>query len=609
MATAAGYQGYGSPERAKVDRERRLAELLQQGALDTGPKSLWEGVAQLGKAFIARDAMGRADKAEGEYGDSQRRAFDLLSSQMFPDSAGTASVSQAPTPGSGDAKARLMAKANPEGTDPHAAMAAPQTAPGPAPAADPNAITKTDLPPLPQASPGVAAIAEALSRQGGPVSPYMQEYAQPGQPAPAAPPMAQPAPQMQPQAAPQAGMNPTARIAGALMAQPPMQKPAPQRQTGGMSPDNIRAGMQQVYAMTGDMQTALSWGQAQEQQQYARGRDTMEDQRWDAQFGFQKDRAAVGDQQWGEQFGFQKDRAGVQDSQWGQQFDFQQGRAEVGDQQWGAEFGESKRQFDARMAAEKAAADAKAAAAASGGAVFEGPQLATIYNKNMDVLDAATEYQGTLDLVANTAKQFIDQSKDWNSQGEGFWNDIGQALSMETSDLKALTNRIAPLMRQPGSGASSDKDVEMFRSSVVNINNTPDANQRFAKGAAAMAKRNQQYVEFLTQTINPQDPQSRQKAQQLWNIYKSDQPIFLENGAVNEVVAPFSEWLSSNMRDIQVSPSGMPTGKRTGQIGDGPAAAMQSVMTQAPQVDTPPPGIDPEDWKYMSPEDKAKFRR
>lgn len=322
--------------------------------------------------------------------------------------------------------------------------------------------------------------------------------------------------------------------------------------------EDTNAARLKAIAEIGGPMAALQYQQGQEQQNYMRGRDATADKQWDLQFGFQKDRAGRQDYVDDRGFGYQQDRDAVADNQWGQQFDFQQGRAEVGDQQWGAEFGESKRQFDERMAAERAAA-AQAAALkqqeidqkTNGSAVFEGPQLASIYKDNMGVLDQATQYQGTLDLIANTAQQFIDQSKDWGSQGEGLWNDIGQALSMETSDLKALTNRIAPLMRQPGSGASSDKDVEMFQSSVVNINNTPDANRRFADGATAMARRNQQYVDFLTQTITPQDPQSRQKAQQLWNIYKSDQPIYLPNGEVNKAAMPFDQWLAENMGETQ----------------------------------------------------------
>ncbi len=82
MATGyQGYQGY-DPERAKVDRSRRLAEMLQEGALDTGPKSFWEGAAQLGKAFIARGAMDKADKAESAYGDVQKQKYAQLAQTL-----------------------------------------------------------------------------------------------------------------------------------------------------------------------------------------------------------------------------------------------------------------------------------------------------------------------------------------------------------------------------------------------------------------------------------------------------------------------------------------------------------------------------------------------
>ena len=53
-----------------LDKARQMAELLQQGATDTGPKSFWEGAAQLGKAFIARGANERADQAESTYADT-----------------------------------------------------------------------------------------------------------------------------------------------------------------------------------------------------------------------------------------------------------------------------------------------------------------------------------------------------------------------------------------------------------------------------------------------------------------------------------------------------------------------------------------------------------
>jgi len=332
----------------------------------------------------------------------------------------------------------------------------------------------------------------------------------------------------------------------------------------GQATDDARL---QAIAEIGGPAALLQYQQNKEQTDYARGRDAMEDKRWDAQFGFQKDRAATGDKQWDRQFEFGVDRAGTQDNQWNQQFDFTQDRAGVADKQWGAEFGENQRQFNERMAAERAAAaqaaqlkQAEMEAKAAGGAVFEGPQLATIYNKGMDAIDEARKDQGRLDKIARTAEQFVSTAKDkgfWQ-QGEGFWNDMFQAFSMDTTTLKSLTDYIAPLMREAGSGSSSDRDIDMFKSAVVSVNNTPEANERFAKGASAIAKRNNEYVSFLTQAINPQDPQSRQKADQIWNIYKEDQSLFGDGGVVNEAVKPFDAWLSENMGGVTgAAPTGV----------------------------------------------------
>ena len=77
MAGYAGYQGY-DPERGAVDRKRQLADLLQQRAMETGPKSFAEGISQIGQALIARSAMGDADAAETAYSDNRKKAADML---------------------------------------------------------------------------------------------------------------------------------------------------------------------------------------------------------------------------------------------------------------------------------------------------------------------------------------------------------------------------------------------------------------------------------------------------------------------------------------------------------------------------------------------------
>ena len=77
-----GYTGY-DPELDRLKQRRDIAEALQQGALETGPKSLPEGIAQIGKALIARQAMKKANKAGDAYKSNQDRIAEALGATFF----------------------------------------------------------------------------------------------------------------------------------------------------------------------------------------------------------------------------------------------------------------------------------------------------------------------------------------------------------------------------------------------------------------------------------------------------------------------------------------------------------------------------------------------
>lgn len=308
-----------------------------------------------------------------------------------------------------------------------------------------------------------------------------------------------------------------------------------------------------IFETTGDPTAAINAGMGQkrqmledqryaDEQKYARGRDARNDFVVDRGFNQGVDQFnrnfGEGVRQFDANFGQNAD-------QFGQTMGFQ-------NKQLGETIRHNKA-GEANDAATIAAKEAAAAAKANGSAVFDGPQLATIYNKNMDALDTVRGAQENYDTIAQSAQQFVDQVGDDNwLQGSGWWNDLMQAGSMKTSDLKALTDRIAPLMRKPGSGSSSDTDVQMFRNSVVNVNNTPEANKRFAAGAMAMATRNREYSEFLNSAITPEDPQSRQKADRIWSLYKNDQNLFdPKTGELNTAAQSFPDWFAEHTQPEQ----------------------------------------------------------
>ena len=75
-------------------------------------------------------------------------------------------------------------------------------------------------------------------------------------------------------------------------------------------------------------------------------------------------------------------------------------------------------------------------------------------------------------------------------------SEIVGAFNPAMSEMEALTNRMAPALRQPGSGAMSDKDVAMFKKSIPNPNFPGPTNQRLAQGISQGARRQQNYVAF-----------------------------------------------------------------------------------------------------------------
>ncbi len=203
MPSYTGYSGYGSPERAKVDRARQMAELLQQGATDTSPKSFWEGAAQLGKAFIARGAMDKADKAETSYAKNQER---LLRHFMDPNTTEdgyamqpTINVGADPEP---QAATPAPASPMPKGDQVKAlARALGGVYEGDGKTADVG-VKQVDVPPMqppaqPGASPQVQSIAAALGATPSPqaVAPAMAPSPQMAAPTMAAPPAMAQAPQ------------------------------------------------------------------------------------------------------------------------------------------------------------------------------------------------------------------------------------------------------------------------------------------------------------------------------------------------------------------------------------------------------------------------------
>ena len=86
----------------------------------------------------------------------------------------------------------------------------------------------------------------------------------------------------------------------------------------------------------------------------------------------------------------------------------------------------------------------------------------------------------------------------------GYFSRIGVDLG-DASDInafEALVDRLAPQMRQPGSGSSSDKDVALFKSALPSLIRTPEGNRQILSTLKAMNKHRLKEADIADQVFD-----------------------------------------------------------------------------------------------------------
>lgn len=104
--------------------------------------------------------------------------------------------------------------------------------------------------------------------------------------------------------------------------------------------------------------------------------------------------------------------------------------------------------------------------------------------------------------IASAAEDFLKinrQAKTGEMIGLPGVSEMMSPFSSKLASMQAITNEIAPQMRPPGSGASSDKDVAMFKRSFPNVDFPGPANSQIAARLKAKADANARYADFLEQ--------------------------------------------------------------------------------------------------------------
>lgn len=121
------------------------------------------------------------------------------------------------------------------------------------------------------------------------------------------------------------------------------------------------------------------------------------------------------------------------------------------------------------------------------------------------IADAAEQTVRANQTVIDAAQQFLELNEHGATGGASnnvpLVSTLNRINSPMLQQMEALTSRISPLIRQAGSGSMSDRDLENFRRSVPNIQNSADANRENGQRLIAGFRRMNEYETARVQAM------------------------------------------------------------------------------------------------------------
>lgn len=183
--------------------------------------------------------------------------------------------------------------------------------------------------------------------------------------------------------------------------------------------------------------------------------------------------------------------------------------------------------------------------------------------------DGAQKMRG----VAADADRFVSLNNDVSTGGVDDWGIIGQATSLfspKKAEMRAIGERMVPVQREAGSGAMSDRDVEMYRAATLSIDKPGPTNQALGGVLKAGSQRQGDYAAFLD--FYAQRNGTLLGAEEAWGSYANANPLFDKGktGTTIRKVTPWRQWFGVG------GPGGRPAqgpAQRGGQVRAQPAPA------------------------------------
>jgi len=156
-----------------------------------------------------------------------------------------------------------------------------------------------------------------------------------------------------------------------------------------------------------------------------------------------------------------------------------------------------------------------------------------------DTRTAAAQLANTVPLV----KRFLKLNEEVGTGGALGNNALASTTAMfnpKVAEMKSITDRLTPAMRQGMPGAASDRDVAMFQSATVGLGKPGPANQAVGQAIIAASKRQSDYVAYLEDYAKKNG--SLLGAQEEWDAYAAANPMFDEGSGGKLIVRKTTPW-------------------------------------------------------------------
>jgi hypothetical protein len=140
----------------------------------------------------------------------------------------------------------------------------------------------------------------------------------------------------------------------------------------------------------------------------------------------------------------------------------------------------------------------------------------------------------------------------------GVARSVAGMFNPNVREMQSLSDKIAPTMRAPGSGATSDFDARMFQSATVGVDKDPTTNRNIIAGRQAAQQVAQDRLAFM-ESYATANGGSLRGADQYWQQYLDANPIFDPTKpnapTINPNRRPFQEFFRSGGQAAQPAPA------------------------------------------------------